>query len=57
MTVLSHPSGESTIRRSMIFIFAVALAVVSTIGKVHAHDIYSGLKQPYTGTSCCADRD
>jgi hypothetical protein len=57
MTVLSHPSGESTIPRSMIFIFAVALAVVSTIGKVHAHDIYSGLKQPYTGTSCCADRD
>jgi hypothetical protein len=35
----------------------VALAVVSTIGKVHAHDIYSGFKQPHTGKSCCADRD
>jgi hypothetical protein len=40
-----------------VVILAITFLLFSIAPQPRAHDIYSGLRQPYTGESCCSDDD
>jgi hypothetical protein len=57
MIKVNRPSGRSGFHGRMMVILTVMLLLFLIMPEPQAHDIYSGLQQPYTGASCCSDDD
>jgi hypothetical protein len=49
--------GSLGFHRLSLVILTVMLLLFLIIPQLQAHDIQSGLRQPYTGSSCCSDDD